>query len=97
MFFAQFFMNDPLALKIETPLGSWPAPRASKLLLVMEVETKRRRFIYATWMRQGQTNVLVQRSNRILCRGEEQHRVEHSNPWGRGVGSSGITCAHKVS
>lgn len=40
MFFAQFFVNDPLALKIEKPLGSWPAPRATKLLLVMKWRPK---------------------------------------------------------
>lgn len=65
-------MNDPLALKIEKPLGSRPASRTSRLLLVMAVETKRHWFICATGMR---LKLLVQRSSRTGCQVEHQHSV----------------------
>lgn len=42
-----------------------------------EETTERHRFIYVTRMRHGQTNVLLQRSNRIQQRGENQHALEH--------------------
>lgn len=82
-------MNDPLALKMDKPLGSWPASRTSRLLLVMEVETKRHRFIYATGMRGSPTKGLMQRGIRAGCQGEHQHGVEGCNPRDRGVAAQG--------
>lgn len=55
-------MNDPPALTIEEPLGSCPASRTSRLLLVMEVEAKRHWFISAMGMRHNHTKVLMQRT-----------------------------------